>query len=1113
MSRRPWAEAYIASFGPSDTLSTAHLRIAPPVIFRHQQSASPPRLFQRRLGLEKLESRLVLTHNWTVAFLDDFSTDTSSNYIRTAPLARPGSVLPTLEIADGNLTLSGVGQTGEVTQAVTFHSTATLQINHTLLLDVDLATGSFGNSHEMIGLAVAAGILTGVDPIPPSTDLDLRDDEYSFAFGGFRSAGLGDDFRSDGFLAVDLGNISGGEQVADQSARTGGDLSQIASLYVTRTAATTYELGWVDQTENFHKVRTVEADLGETPSIGIFTDMRAQQGGESGFVQTVDNLRVVYEASPEYPENPVRFRRQVEELDRGIIAMRTGSNSVYVGWRLLATDESDVGFNLYRTNLFGTTVKVNATPIIQSTNFVDTGANHSFENTYTVRAVIGGVEQDISKGFLLPSDSPIQQYLNVPLVVPAGGQTPLGDNYTYTANDASVGDLDGDGDYEIVLKWEPTNASNYQGGSYTGNTYIDAYALEGQLLWRIDLGSNVRSGSQTTPFLVYDFDGDGRSEVVLRTAPGTVDGLGNQVVLPGDDPNADYRETSGSMQGTVISGSEYLTVFDGLTGGELASVDFPLERGSIASWGDNYANRSDRYMATVAYLDGVRPSMVWTRGVYGPAAGHTARNEQVALDWRDGELTQRWRFNAVSNGANSEYVGEGAQSLSVADVDGDGFDEIVYGAAVVDHDGTLLYATGLGHGDALHVSDMDPDRPGLEIYMPHESATTNGNIGASFRDAFSGEVIAHIPGTGDIGRGVAADIDPNHPGYEFWAVLGDPAPGGGPVLNVQDGYLYQAPGNMFSNFLVWWDADLTRELLDRTTISEWNYTTAGRSNFDLEPGVGGLQIFAPNASANNSTKYTPSLSADILGDWREEVIWRRSDNTALEIFTTIIPATTRFVTFMHDTQYREAIAWQNVGYNQPPHPSFFFGAGMSQPSQPLVYYPGLEGDYNGDGVVNLADYTVWRDQLGGTSSEADGDHSGHVDYQDYTVWKNNFGAAMASAASVESALAVPATATSFAAPSAGLAEAEAIAQLSVEASSYMESPQAEEETSTTPPHAMAASSASIQLADTPLRLQRPTPARQTKLGRDSGNVDGENVPCERSLCTVWECVFDSGDWR
>ena len=626
------------------------------------RSKSPKDHAGRRLRLEPLEPRQMLTTNWVVSFVDDFSADTSANYTRTAPLARPGSALPTMNISGGALTITGDGQTGDVTQAITFHNTATLEVGETLLLDIDLPAGTFGDGNEMIGLAVSEGIMTGVDPIPPASNLDLRDDEYSFIFGGFRLSGLGDDFRSDGFVAVNQGEIAGGELVGDQSAATGGDLSTIASLYITRFADNSYNLGWIDDADNLHQVRTVTVDLGENPSIGIFTDMRDHAGGESWFSQTVDNLRIVYEEEVTYPEDPVRFPRQVEELDRGIVALRKSRSEVYVGWRLLATEAPDTGYVVYRSADGGAPIRLHLDPITTTTNFVDSTANLGVENTYTVRTVVDGVEQPASDSFTLPASSPVQQFLSVPLQKPADGTTPIGEDYQYTANDASVGDLDGDGDYEIILKWEPTNKTSNLADGYTGNTFVDAYTLEGDLLWRIDLGINIRSGPHTTQFLVYDFDGDGRSEVVMKTAPGTVDGENNDVILPGDDPNADYREPSGGLQGIVISGPEYLTVFDGLTGGELETIDFPLERQTIDSWGDDYANRSDRFMAGVAYLDGVRPSIVWTRGIYGPFSGFTARNEQVALDWRDGQLTQRWRFNAVSNGANNEFIGEGGKA-------------------------------------------------------------------------------------------------------------------------------------------------------------------------------------------------------------------------------------------------------------------------------------------------------------------------------------------------------------------------------------------------------------------------------------------------------------------
>ena len=741
-------------------------------------------------------------------------------------------------------------------------------------------------------------------------------------------------------------------------------------------------MGWVDNLDDLHSVRTVGVDLGAAPSIGIFTDMRdASGGGESNFSQQVDNLRIVYEDDTDpYPEDPVRFPRQVENLDRGIVAVRRSSSQVYVGWRLLGNEDPNTQFIVYRSANGGSPIRLHLNPITTSTNFVDSTANTSLENTYFVRAIVDGVEQDSLGSFTLAASSPVQQHIDIPIQKPAGGVTPAGEAFHYDAvsggsqglTDASVGDLDGDGQYEVIVKWEPSNKSDNQfGEGFTGNTYLDAYTMEGQMLWRIDLGINIRSGQQYTPFLVYDFDGDGRSEVVLKTADGTVDGLGTVI----GDSQADWREPVGAtLEGQVVTGPEFLTVFDGLTGAALVTVDFPLERQTLNSWGDDFGNRSERYMAAVAYLDGERPSIVWTRGIYGPSSqpqSPTARNEQVAFDWRDGQLTQRWRFNAVTGGANNDFVGEGAQSLSVADVDGDGFDEIIYGAAVVDHDGTLLYATGLGHGDALHVSDLVPSNPGLEIFMPHEDATGNGGVGASLRDAMTGQLIVTIPGSGDVGRGLAADIDPNSPGYEIWATSNETIYSSedgsqlGPIVNQHRNRLY--------NFAIWWDGDLSRELLNEDSIWKWN-TSSGAENVILEAWQDG-------AAQSVEGKWTPALQADIFGDWREEVIWRNETNTELQIWTTTDSASNRIHTLMHDTQYREAIAWQNVGYNQPPHPSFFLGAGMDDPPQPLIYFAGqLEGDFDGDDDVDGADFLQWQRGF-----------PNQYDQNDLADWQSNYG--------------------------------------------------------------------------------------------------------------------------
>jgi rhamnogalacturonan endolyase len=596
-------------------------------------------------------------------------------------------------------------------------------------------------------------------------------------------------------------------------------------------------------------------------------------------------------------------KKLMENLGRGVVAVRTSSTQVYVGWRLLGTDPGEIAFYLYRSTGGGTPVKVNNSVITATTDFVDSGADLTQSNGYFVRPVIGGVEQAASAAYTLPVNAPTQQYLSVPLQIPAGGTTPDNVTYTYNANDCSVGDLDGDGEYEIVLKWDSSNSKDNAQSGYTGNVFLDAYKLNGTRLWRIDLGRNIRAGAHYTQFMVYDLDGDGKAEVACKTADGTIDGTGRVI----GNPNADYRNASGY----VLSGPEFLTIFNGMTGAALATTDYVPPRGNVADWGDNYGNRVDRFLACIAYLDGRRPSLVMCRGYY-------TRTVLAAWNWRDGQLTRVWTFDSRDGTpGNLAYEGQGNHNLSVGDVDGDGRDEIVYGACAIDHDGSGLYSTGLGHGDAMHLSDMDPDRPGLEVCQVHE---TPGPASLEFRDARTGAIIWGKQGTGDTGRGVAMDIDPRYRGYEAWAAG-------------TTGGLYNAKGEQISsrkpsqmNFGVWWDADLLRELLDGTTISKWNWTTGTTTTLLSPAGV----------ASNNGTKATPCLSADILGDWREEVIWRTADNTALRIYTTTIPATNRIYTLMHDPQYRLAVAWQNVAYNQPPHPGFFLGDGMSAPPTPNI---------------------------------------------------------------------------------------------------------------------------------------------------------------------------------
>lgn len=659
---------------------------------------------------------------------------------------------------------------------------------------------------------------------------------------------------------------------------------------------------------------------------------RSLFNADPGFTGSINEVRIYDDAQPgaaiaaDFAQGPSALTRsplvrQAEYLNRGVLAMRRSTSQMYINWRLLGTDPSGVAFNVYRSASGGAAVKINSSPLTSTTDFTDSTFTASLSNAYFIRAVVNGVEQAASEIYTTPANTPVRQYLNIPLSPPPVVALPDASTYTYNANDGSVADVDGDGQYEIILKWDPSNSKDNSQSGYTGPTYLDCYRLDGTLLWRINLGQNVRSGAHYEPFVAYDFDGDGKAEVAIRTAPGTIDGVGNPVLMGSDLVTDDYRNSSGY----ILTGPEYLTVFNGLTGANLATVALKPDRVNVSQWGDSYGNRVDRFNATVAYLDGQRPSIVVGRGYYGAqSSGGQVRNEITAWDYRNGQITMRWWFKAgnnINNNINSDYVGQGAHTIIVGDVDADGKDEVIYGAAAVDDNGAPLWNTHLGHGDAEMMTDMDPSRPGQEIFQVHESPSSFGIYGADLRDARTGQLLGNIPAAADVGRGNAMDIDPNFPGYEMWSSAGPD------IINVS-GAVVAPKNNVFQNFGVWWDADPLRELLDGTTIADWNYTIGGRSNFNLNN---------TGLSSNNSTKSTPTLSADILGDWREEVIWRTSDNTALQIWSTTITATSRLVTLMHDIQYREAISWQNSAYNQPPFPSYFLGSGMATPPMPNLY--------------------------------------------------------------------------------------------------------------------------------------------------------------------------------
>ena len=623
-------------------------------------------------------------------------------------------------------------------------------------------------------------------------------------------------------------------------------------------------------------------------------------------------------------------QRQMERLDRGLVAVKV-NNGVFMSWRLFGTDPEKVSFNLYKNN---DPNPVNLEPRKPSqTNFTDPSGTEFDE--YSVAVLHNGVEVDRSK----PVNVWGTQYLRIPVQKPRGylaNDISKSLTYTnYTIYDGAVADLDGDGQYEIVFLWAPANLQDNANSGITANVYIDAYKLDGTKLWGdgkyIDLGPNIRAGAHYLPYLVYDFDGDGKAEIVIRTADGTKDTQGRMI-----GENVHYVNDGGF----VIEGPEFVAIFEGATGKLLDYAPYEPARGRSQDWGDGQGNRADRFLAGVAYLDGVHPSAVMTRGYY-------TRTTLTAWDWNGKKLSKRWMFD--SNEWGRQYTGQGNHQLSVADVDGDGKDDIIFGSMTIKSDGTPMFTTGLGHGDALHVGKFDPNRPGLQVVGPHESPFP---YGFKMQDAMTGDLIWAVVASNDIGRGLTADIDPLYPGNESWSAGG---------LGTYSATGQRLAGSLGSvNMAIYWDGDTGRELFDGG--SNPNVTKPLGSGTPPNRTYTNSSIFTfSGASTNGGSKNNPCLQADILGDWREEVILRESGDNALRIYTTVTSTVTTgagvvpesgIPTLMHDPTYRMAIAWQNAGYNQPPHTGFFLGYNMEN-------VPRMEG----------AAFTVTLDSNGGVFAD------------------------------------------------------------------------------------------------------------------------------------------------
>jgi len=579
---------------------------------------------------------------------------------------------------------------------------------------------------------------------------------------------------------------------------------------------------------------------------------------------------------------------QMENLDRGVVAVVV-TGGVYVGWRMMGyeydTTATNVSYNLYRDG-------AKIANVTDSTNYLDAAGKAS--SSYSVTALIKGVE-----GAQSPAATPwAQNYLSIPLTPPTGGAT-------YSANDGAPGDLDGDGKLDIVLKWDPSDAHDNAQAGNTSDVFIDGYTLAGKRLWRIDLGPNIRAGAHYTQMSVYDFDGDGKAELAVKTAPGTKDGLGNYLATGpavGADNSAVYRNTSGY----ILTGPEWITVFRGTDGKELATINYPVPRGSVSAWGDGYGNRVDRFNGGFAFVkdNGVAaglPSIIQGRGYY-------TRLTVSALTFRNGVLAKNWIYDSVST---LQATGAGAHSEMAADVDGDGAQEIITGQTTINSDGTIRCQSGFGHGDAIDATELVPGK-GITVFSIHEGqGGSDAHDGSTCKPYYENTQ----PGV-DSNRGRAEYVGPGNEDsascYCASCAIHQNVCATGATTGLSPG----------TNFVIYWDADEWRELENANSITK---------------ASGGTLLSCTQCSGNNGSKNTPTLTADLLGDWREEIVWRQSDNQALRVYTTTDVTQRRIYTLMHDPTYRSQVNFEQSAYNQPPHTGFRIAPNMADPPVPDIF--------------------------------------------------------------------------------------------------------------------------------------------------------------------------------
>lgn len=620
----------------------------------------------------------------------------------------------------------------------------------------------------------------------------------------------------------------------------------------------------------------------------------------------------------------------------------SGIASALISWRLLKTDPSNVAFDIYKSVDGEMEVKLNEEPISNTTSWVDADIDVSKTNVYRV-TLANQAETLCDYTFTSEMAEKFYHEIRLNMNVPDA-------SITYSPDDIQLGDLDGDGELEIVVKREPYDGAN-QGGWNNGSTLLEAYKMDGTFLWQIDLGINIRSGSHYTSYILYDFDGDGLCEIAFRSSEGTKFGDGKGITDAYGNVN-DYRirqtdavgwysgASINTICGLIMEGPEYISICRGYDGREITRVD-NIPRGGSGSkasrakywseyWGDDYGNRMDRFFIGVAYLDGIpdeatgvrtsNPSLIISRGIY--------HNWQVwALDLKGNKLETRWKFDTAEH--SSKWLSMCSHSFRVADLDDDGKDEILYGSAAIDDDGSELWCTGNGHGDCLCVGKFIKDRSGLQIVASFEEpGNYNGQghgYGCQVIDARDGGLITgHGAGsTTDVGRCIVADIDPDSPNFEYWSSLQEgvfSCSGSGLVSST---YPTGIGGGVLYNVAIYWSGQPTREMLDRACVV--SYKENPDVNKTNKTRLVYLGTYGSN-DGNHSTKYNPCYYGDFLGDYREEVIMGSSDMKSIYIFSTNHPTEFRLPHLMTDHNYDMSQAMQNMGYNQGTNLGYYVGA-------------------------------------------------------------------------------------------------------------------------------------------------------------------------------------------